>query len=992
MTQSPAAAAPRGPVPAIQRPGMLAPLFPVLLASALALTPARPARPGDAAPTGAAVAAPTATPAVAPAVAPAGKATSKKAGEALAGWEATLDRVVPSIVAIRVSATRPFDTEGAASAVATGFVVDAERGIILTNRHVVEPGPVVAEAVFYNHEEVPLRALYRDPVHDFGFYQFDPKALRFMQPVALPLAPQRAKVGVELRVVGNDAGEKISILQGTLARLDRDAPSYGDGNFNDFDTFYYQAASGTSGGSSGSPVLDVAGNVIALNAGGSNRAASSFYLPLDRVVRALARVQAGLPVPRGTVQSVFRHRPFDEVRRLGVTDATEAAVRKAFPDGTGMLVVDQVIPGGPAFGKLEPGDVIVRVDGALTTAFIPWEEIVDNRVGGTVAVEIERGGAPLTLSLPVVDLHAVTPSSYLEMGGAVLNAFSFQQARSHTLPLDVGVWVASAGYMFANAGIPDDVVITGIASERTQTLDALEAALARLADHTRVPVRWIDPREPRREQVAVVTIDRRWFPMQRCTRDDTLGLWPCVPSTAPSASAATAAVSGALPEVSGSAAKALAASLVWVTNTVPLRAEGIYGGNFSGTGLVIDAVRGRVLVDRDTVPIALGDVSLTFAGTVRVPAKVVYIHPLHNLAVLAYDPAALGSTPVKSARLSNKALDRGDTTFHVGLSPRQEVLQQETKATAQEPMLLTVPRPPFFRDRNLDVVSIERAGAVVGGVLADKAGRVQAFWASFVEDRGDTPEGFFRGIPTDVLHDVVDPIVAGELPTVRGLGVELAPMNLAMARDRGLTEEWADKLVALDPKRRQVLWVVRREAGTPAAEALREGDLVLAVDGEPVARFRDIEVRAAKESVTLTVLRDGKVETVPLATVPRDGVGIDRVLLWAGALLHAPHSPLPSDLGVAPEGIYVSWSWFGSPASRYQLRPTHRILAVDGTPTPTLDAFLAAVKDRPDRGAVRLKTVDLDGKPQVITLKLDLQYWPTTELRVGSEGWGRAER
>ena len=35
----------------------------------------------------------------------------------------------------------------------TGFVVDKKRGILLTNRHVVKPGPVVAEAVFLNREE-----------------------------------------------------------------------------------------------------------------------------------------------------------------------------------------------------------------------------------------------------------------------------------------------------------------------------------------------------------------------------------------------------------------------------------------------------------------------------------------------------------------------------------------------------------------------------------------------------------------------------------------------------------------------------------------------------------------------------------------------------------------------------------------------------------------------------------------------------------------------
>jgi pro-apoptotic serine protease NMA111 len=52
---------------------------------------------------------------------------------------------------------------------ATGFVVDATRGLILTNRHVVTPGPIIAEAVFNNHEEVPVWPVYRDPVHDFGY-------------------------------------------------------------------------------------------------------------------------------------------------------------------------------------------------------------------------------------------------------------------------------------------------------------------------------------------------------------------------------------------------------------------------------------------------------------------------------------------------------------------------------------------------------------------------------------------------------------------------------------------------------------------------------------------------------------------------------------------------------------------------------------------------------------------------------------------------------
>ena len=98
-----------------------------------------------------------------------------------ARWQAVIDRCVPAIVSLRTNATRSFDTTSPGASQATGFVVDAEQGLILTNRHVVHPGPIVADALFQNHEEVPLTAVYRDPIHDFGLFRFDPKHLKHLK-------------------------------------------------------------------------------------------------------------------------------------------------------------------------------------------------------------------------------------------------------------------------------------------------------------------------------------------------------------------------------------------------------------------------------------------------------------------------------------------------------------------------------------------------------------------------------------------------------------------------------------------------------------------------------------------------------------------------------------------------------------------------------------------------------------------------------------------
>jgi S1-C subfamily serine protease len=186
-----------------------------------------------------------------------------------------------------------------------------------------------------------------------------------------------------------------------------------------------------------------------------------------------------------------------------------------------------------------------------------------------------------------------------------------------------------------------------------------------------------------------------------------------------------------------------------------------------------------------------------------------------------------------------------------------------------------------------------------------------------------------------------------------------------------------------------VLAVQRLTAGTPADELLAVGDLLLEVNGSPVAQFREVERASRAEWVDFTVLRDGRELVLRIPTVRRDGLGTRRAFSWAGALLQAPPPAVSAQRGAPPEGVYVAWIAYGSPAHRFALHTTNRITAANGSPTPDLDAFLAAVAETPDGGSVRLKTIDLDGKVHVSTLKLDLQFWPTTELQLTDRGWTR---
>ncbi|MDP9083767.1 MAG: trypsin-like peptidase domain-containing protein [Pseudomonadota bacterium] len=900
-----------------------------------------------------------------------------------ATWAQTLERIASGVVTIQIDSTRAFDTEWNTTAQATGFVIDAKRGLILTNRHVLTPGPVTAQAIFLNREEVQLFPVYRDPIHDFGIYRYDPAALKFIQPAELPLYPAGAVIGREIRVVGNDAGEQLSILAGTLARLDREAPEYGYGKYNDLNTFYFQAASGTSGGSSGSPVIDIEGRVVALNAGGATGAASSFYLPLNAVARALKFIDAGKPVPRGTLETVFKYTPFDELRRLGLNPNTETRIRSTYPKLTGMLVVEDVQPGSGADGLLNPGDILVAIDGKPIPEFFALEDDLDDHVGRQVDVEVQRGSETVRHALDVQSLSAITSDQYIEFGEAVVHTLSYQQARHFNVPIK-GVYVANPGYVFGSAGIPRAALISSFNGKKVENLQDFEAALAELADGARAPVRYVTLEDPRAVQLKVIRMDRRWFPARKCKRDDTVGTWPCV-SISPGAAAST------VPPAATRFAKTgdpridrLAPSLVMVNFDMPYSVSGVTEKNYHGTGVILDARRGLVAIDRNTVPLAMGDVRITFAGTVEVPGKVVFIHPLHNLAVVSYDPKSIGDTPVRAATLLTKPLGAGDDVWVVGQRSDSKMLSQKTQISSVDMVSFPLSRTLRFRDSNLEAVSLVNPPGDYDGVLADEKGNVLALWSSFAFEAQRDLEQLNRGIPAELVAEMLG-VVADSKPLYSFEG-EFTVNSLAGAREFGLSDDWIRRFEQHNPQRRQVLAVDRLVAGSPAAALLQPGDLLLAIDGKVVNRFREVERAVQTPEVKVTVWRDGAEKTVQMQTVALDGRDLDRVLIWAGATLQAPHRAMATQRGIAPYGVFVSFFFYGSPATHYGLYAGRRITEVDGQATADLDAFIAAVSGKADRASLRLKTVSWNGQTDVITLKLDKHFWPAYELDRQKDG------
>src|ERR1019366_3667611 len=194
----------------------------------------------------------------------------------------------------------------------------------------------------------------------------------------------------------------------------------------------------------------------------------------------------------------------------------------------------------------------------------------------------------------------------------------------------------------------------------------------------------------------------------------------------------------------------LTPSLVTVSFDMPYSISGVTEKNYNGTGVIVDTQRGLVVIDRNTVPLSMGDVRITFGGSVEVPGMVEFIHPLHNLAVVSYDPRSIGDTPVRAATFVTKELRAGDEVWVVGAHNDAKIMSQKTQVSSLSVVEFPLSRTLRFRDSNLETVNLINPPGDFDGVLANEKGEVLALWSSFAYESQHDIEQVNHGMPADI--------------------------------------------------------------------------------------------------------------------------------------------------------------------------------------------------------------------------------------------------
>jgi hypothetical protein len=195
-----------------------------------------------------------------------------------------------------------------------------------------------------------------------------------------------------------------------------------------------------------------------------------------------------------------------------------------------------------------------------------------------------------------------------------------------------------------------------------------------------------------------------------------------------------------------------------------------------------------VIVDRNTVPVSMGDVRVIFAGTLEIPGKVEFVHPLHNLAIVSYDPKLIGSTPVKSAKLLDRRISPGETLSVVGMDSDGDVNTRTTQVAKLEPIQLPLSRTMQFRESNLETILLVNGPSDFDGVIIDESNSVIGLWSSFAWEQGRDLQQENRGVAIGVVQDMLRRVQTSQ--PVFSLEAELVPQPLAAARRLGLSDEW----------------------------------------------------------------------------------------------------------------------------------------------------------------------------------------------------------
>jgi serine protease Do len=372
-------------------------------------------------------------------------------------------------------------------AVTGSGVILSEDGYVLTNNHVVERAERVT-CTLHDQQVVEAELVGRDAFTDLAVIRLD------LEEVNGPLQPARLGSSADLEAgqfvmaLGSPLGLSRSISLGVISTVERyfQENQSPDGTITGTFNTWIQTDAAINPGNSGGPMVNLHGEVIGINARaipvfGENL---GFAIPIDLAKEVATKLIEDGKVERSWIGVTWQH-----------LEAAPGLVHA--PDGQGALV-GSVVAGSPASEVgLQPGDVVVALDGRPVVAkheeelpsLRKW--IADLPVGREVAVEfyreeeVQRG---TLVTQPLEDPQGTELE--IKVWGFTVRSITEEVARLFRLEGRSGVLVTGVkpdSFAF-EAGLRRGDIIRRMEEQEVPSLRVFEQRVNRLVEVQKAPI------------------------------------------------------------------------------------------------------------------------------------------------------------------------------------------------------------------------------------------------------------------------------------------------------------------------------------------------------------------------------------------------------------------------------------------------------------------------------------------------------------------------
>jgi Do/DeqQ family serine protease len=274
---------------------------------------------------------------------------------------------------------QPRETRAAGS----GVIVDAKRGLVVTNHHVIENADRV-EVTTKDNRTLKARLVGTDPETDVAVLKVEGDGLQ-----ALPWGnSDQVQVGDFVLAIGNPFGLGQTVTSGMVSATGRSG--LGIEGYEDF----IQTDASINPGNSGGALVNFRGELIGINtailAPGGGNIGIGFAVPINMVRTVMDQLVAHGEIKRGRVG-------------VAIQDLTPDIAVSLKVKGTQGAVIVEVEPGSPAArAGLKRGDVVLSVNGEpVRSATELRNRIGLTSVGNKVALAVDRSGSRVNLDVKV---------------------------------------------------------------------------------------------------------------------------------------------------------------------------------------------------------------------------------------------------------------------------------------------------------------------------------------------------------------------------------------------------------------------------------------------------------------------------------------------------------------------------------------------------------------------------------------------------------------